>query len=155
MDVKNKNKSKKIGFVIITAITIYLFYCIRKNEEELKNNKFNSIHTKEFQIEDDINLSNSKVLNIKVCVDDIKKNIMKIENDKMENIKRIHKKDEVELWNLETFFLTFFSVILVLFYFSENKKCKNNEYQKDNEKYDDCLIDSEREFLINKEANTN
>ena len=96
------------------------------------------------------------MLNIRVTVDDIKKTIIKEQSEeKLINDIKIQE-FKIELWMIETFFLTLFCIIIGGLYFygvkKENEKkyksIKKN-YMKEHEDYD--LAESEMEYLIKKE----
>ena len=159
--MKNQN-NKKIIFGFIVIFTLILFYGIRRNEEyneliqnEKKENILSINKLLKGQIEDDIFLNNSKLLNIRVSVDDIKKTIIKEEMEKENNDKNNNQKYEIQLWMIETFFLTLFCIIIGGLYFYGIKKeneTKNNFIKKVymNKNQDYYLAESEMEYLINK-----
>ena len=163
--MNGQKNQKKIVFFIIIIITLVLFYGVRKNEEyneKLNENKkveslsFNKLLKS--QIEDDIHLNNSKILNIKIEVDDLKKIILKnqMEKEKEEsnNNKKNNEEIKNELWMIETIFLTIFCIILGGLYFYAYKKENENNYKVIKKNYlndkDYYLAESEMEYLINK-----
>lgn len=171
--MKGQKNDKKIGFFLIIIITLILYYGIRKNEEnhdklqemESKNKKDLSINKLlKGQIEDDIYLNNSKLLNTRVEVEEIKKVILKEEmekeNYKDKNNKKEVERSKIELWKIETFFLSFFCILIgwLYFYAKDNEQKKkieynDNNYRNNNKDY--ILADSEIEYLINKEEFNN
>ena len=171
--MKGQKNDKKIVFFLIIIITLILYYGIRKNEEnydklqemESKNKKDLSINKLlKGQIEDDIHLNNSKLLNTRVEVEEIKKVILKEEMEK-ENYKNKNNKNDVEkfkieLWKIETFFLSFFCILIggLYFYAKDNEQKTKIEYNENNYRNnnkDYILADSEIEYLINKEELNN
>jgi preprotein translocase subunit SecG len=163
--MKEEKNDKKIVFFLIIIITILLYYGIRKNEEKIeqlqemesKTNKDLSLDKLvKGQIEDDIHLNNSKLLNTRVDVDELKKAILKVDKEKENKNKydaNIHKS---ELWKIETFFLSLFCIIIVgLFYYSKENEDKKhiqlNKIKNININKDYLLAEPEMEYLINKE----
>ena len=166
--------NEKIIFFIVIIITLLLYYGIRVNEEN--NEKLNEKKKEEEKssdnkltkghIEDNIHLNNSKLLNTKVTVEEIKKVILK---EKMEKEREENENKEtfrVQLWMIETISLSFFLIVMGGLYFyllNESKKLKNNKkeiysqllnsYKFNESNYN--VIDSEKEYLINKDDDFN
>ena len=156
-----EQKNKKIIFCLIVIITLILYYGIRRNEEnnELIENviKDNLSINKllKGQIEDDIHLNNSKLLNIRITIDDIKKTIRKEEMEKKQIYDNNIRQYKIELWMIETFFLTIFLLIWGVLYFYGVKKENEKKYKTIKKKYmnenqDYYLAESEIQYLINK-----
>ena len=159
--MKEQKIQKKIVFFLIIIITLILYYEVRKNEEyyeKLIENKYEQKFTIDKllkgQIEDDIHLNSSKLLNIKISVDKIKKVIVEEQLEKEKIMKNNNEELRIELWMIETFFLSIFCLIIGGFYFyssKEQNKEKNKyikeKYLKDNRDY--YLAESEMEYLIN------
>ena len=157
MKEKNKDisyliKNKKLIYCFIVIITIYLYYKVRIVEDNLQNNK-NITRNKKEQLENDIHLNNSKLLNIQINKENIK-NLILSEKEKEENDNRIKNEElKFELWKVETFFVTLFFIIFGgLYYYSNKQLEKNNEPEtnyisNDYTKY--FLDESEFEYLIN------
>ena len=156
-----EQKNKKIIFCLIVIITLILYYGIRRNEEnnELIENviKDNLSINKllKGQIEDDIHLNNSKLLNIRITIDDIKKTIIKEEMEKKQIYDNNIRQYKIELWMIETFFLTIFLLIWGVLYFYGVKKENKKKYKTIKKKYmnenqDYYLAESEIQYLINK-----
>ena len=156
-----EQKNKKIIFCLIVIITLILYYGIRRNEEnnELIENviKDNLSINKllKGQIEDDIHLNNSKLLNIRITIDDIKKTIIKEEMEKKQIYDNNIRQYKIELWMIETFFLTIFLLIWGVLYFYGVKKENEKKYKTIKKKYmnenqDYYLAESEMQYLINK-----
>ena len=163
--MKEQKNDKKIVLFLIIIITILLYYGIRKNEEKIeqlqemesKTNKDLSLDKLvKGQIEDDIHLNNSKLLNTRVDVDELKKAILKVDKEKENKNKydaNIHKS---KLWKIETFFLSLFCIIIggLYYYSKENEEKKNiqlNKIKNININKDYLLAEPEMEYLINKE----
>jgi hypothetical protein len=92
--MKEQKNQKKIVFFAIIIITLFLYYKIRRNEEyneELIENqkeiKLSEDKLIKGQMEDDIHLNNSKLLNARINVDDIKKLIIEEQLEKENAIK--------------------------------------------------------------------
>lgn len=169
--MKEQNNDKKIGFFIIIIVTLILYYGIRRNEEnnekilEMKNLDNEAINKIiKGQIEDDIHLNNSKLISTKIDVEEIKKVILEQEMEKEKNnIKNNNNigKLKIELWMIETFFLSIFCILIGGLYLYSSEKEK--EYEKkhntltknniNNNKY--YLEESEMEYLINKDEYEN
>ena len=111
--MKEQKNDKKIVFFLIIIITLILYYGIRKNEEnyeklqEMESKTKNDLSLEKLvkgQIEDDIHLNNSKLLNTRVDTDELKKAILKADTEK-ENINNINRnktnKNKNELWKIE------------------------------------------------------
>lgn len=169
--MKEQNNDKKIGFFTIIIITLILYYGIRRNEEnnekilEMKNLDNEAINKIiKGQIEDDIHLNNSKLISTKIDVEEIKKVILEQEKEREKNnIKNNNNigKLKIELWMIETLFLSIFCILIggLYLYSSEKEKeyeKKHNTLTKDNinnNKY--YLKESEMEYLINKDEYEN
>ena len=160
--MKEQNNNIKIYFIIILFITLILYYGIRRNEEyneeilKAENNEQSQVNKRRNeQIEDDIHLNNSKLLNIKVDVNEIKKNIFDEQREKKDNENKNNENLEVELWKIETFALSLFCIIIgALYFYSVGKGNNLNDscekiYKRI--KDDNGFDDAEMEFLINKE----
>ena len=157
MNEKNKEiynliKNKKLIYCLIVIITIYLYYKIRSIEENLEKNKFITKIKKE-TLENDIHLNNSKLLNIKINKENIK-NLILLEKEKEENDNRIKNEElKIELWKIETFFVTLFFIIFGGLYYYSNKQIEKNSEQETNDIKNDYtkyfLDESEFESLIN------
>jgi len=160
--MKDQKNLKRIYFIFILFITLILYYGIRRNEayiEKILEEDFNEerpINKKRNeQIEDDIHLNNSKLLNIKVGVNEIKKIIIDEQREKENNENKSAQKLENELWKIESFALSLFCIMLggLYFYSIEKENNLNDSYEKnykrikDNNEFDDAEI----EYLINKE----
>ena len=151
-------KNKKFIYCVIVIISLFLFYEVRKDEENLEKLKDNNILNKnrEDQIEDDIHLKNSKLLNMKIDKEKIKELIL-IETEKKNSVTNINKDDQIELWKIQIFFITLFCVIYGGLYYYAYQNEKNNKQINEEKNYiiDDytkyLLDDTEIEFLINKE----
>ena len=166
--MKEQKNDKKIVFFLIIIITLILYYGIRKNEEnyeklqEMESKTKNDLSLEKLvkgQIEDDIHLNNSKLLNTRVDTDELKKAILKADTEK-ENINNINRnktnKNKNELWKIETFFLSIFCIIIGgLYYYSKENEDKNDTYLNKINNYnnnkDYILAEPEMEYLINKE----
>ena len=160
--MKEQKNQKKIVFFAIIIITLFLYYKIRRNEEyneELIENqkeiKLSEDKLIKGQMEDDIHLNNSKLLNARINVDDIKKLIIEEQLEKENAIKNKIEISKIELWKVETFFLSIFCIIIggLYFYSSEQEKKKKykyfrEQYLNNNKEYD--LAETEMEFLIKK-----
>lgn len=160
--MKEQKNQKKIVFFAIIIITLFLYYKIRRNEEyneELIENqkeiKLSGDKLIKGQMEDDIHLNNSKLLNARINVDDIKKLIIEEQLEKENAIKNKIEISKIELWKVETLFLSIFCIIIggLYFYSSEQEKKKKyksfrEQYLNNNKEYD--LAETEMEFLIKK-----
>ena len=159
--MEDQKNDKRIYFIFIVFITLILYYGIRRNEEynekileeDIKEKTLNKKGNE--QIEDDIHLNNSKLLNIKVDVNEIKKNIINEHREKENNENKNTQKLEVELWKIETFSLSLFFIMLGGLYFYSIEKVQNlNDSSEKNYKKlkdDNEFDDAEMEYLINKE----
>ena len=162
MNEKNKEiynfiKNKKFIYFVIVIITLYLYNTVKKEEENihnLSNNRVNNDVNKN-QIENDIHLNNSILLNMKINKEQINKLILnEIEKEKIKN-KNNNEELKSELWKIETFFVTLFCAIFGGLYYYSNKNIENNQNnQEENYINDDYtryfLEESEFESLINK-----
>ena len=160
--MKEQKNQKKIVFFAIIIITLFLYYKIRRNEEyneELIENqkeiKLSGDKLIKGQMEDDIHLNNSKLLNARINVDDIKKLIIEEQLEKENAIKNKIEISKIELWKVETLFLSIFCIIIGGLYFYSSKKKKKKKYKSfreqylnNNKEYD--LAETEMEFLIKK-----
>ena len=160
IESSNFLKNKKFIYSAIVLITLFLYYEVRKDEDNLEKLKENNklIKNKK-EKEDKINFENSKLLNMEINKENIKKLIF-TEKEKEDNNKKIND-DELELWKIETFFLTLFCAIYGgLYYYAYQEEKNNNTNSNDKEKektylFDDytkyLLDETEFEFLINKD----
>ena len=161
--MKDQKSPKNIVYFIIIIITLILYYGIRKNEENYEKIMENQTEQNlaidkllKGQIEDDIHLNNSELLNIKINSEEIKKLIIKEQKEKESNTKNINETSRIELWMIETFFLTVFCIIIGGFYFYSKEKEKKDEIKSNKKKYMDnnknhYLSESEMEYLLNKD----
>jgi hypothetical protein len=159
--MKEQKNQKKIVIFLIIFITLILYYGVRKNEEYYENiieNKYEQKLTIDKllkgQIEDDIHLNNSKLLNIKVNVDQIKRVIIEEQMEKEKIMKNNNEELRIELWMIETLFLSIFSIIIGGLYFYSNKEQNKKKIKPFKENYlnnnrDYYLAESEMEYLIN------
>ena len=156
-----EQKNKKIIFCLIVIITLILYYGIRRNEENnewIENVIKDNLSINKLlkgQIEDDIHLNNSKLLNIRITIDDIKKTIIKEEMEKKQIYDNNIRQYKIELLMIETFFLTIFLLIWGVLYFYGVKKENEKKYKTIKKKYmnknqDYYLAESEMQYLINK-----
>ena len=150
-------KNKKFIYFSIVIITLYLYNAVKKEEEKipnLKKNKINSDINKK-QIENDIHLNNSILLNKKISKEQIDKLILnELEKEKNEN-KNNNEQLKNELWKIETFFVTVFCAIFGGLYYYSNKNIEGNQNnQEENYINNDYtryfLEESEFDSLINK-----
>ena len=150
-------KNKKFIYFSIVIVTLYLYNAVKKEEEKipnLKKNKINSDINKK-QIENDIHLNNSILLNKKISKEQIDKLILnELEKEKNEN-KNNNEQLKNELWKIETFFVTVFCAIFGGLYYYSNKNLEDNQYnQEENYINNDYtryfLEESEFDSLINK-----
>ena len=150
-------KNKKFIYFSIVIITLYLYNAVKKEEEKisnLKKNKINSDINKK-QIENDIHLNNSILLNKKISKEQIDKLILnELEKEKNENNNN-NEQLKNELWKIETFFVTVFCAIFGGLYYYSNKNIEGNQYnQEENYINNDYtryfLEESEFDSLINK-----
>ena len=150
-------KNKKFIYFSIVIVTLYLYNAVKKEEEKipnLKKNKINSDINKK-QIENDIHLNNSILLNKKISKEQIDKLILnELEKEKNEN-KNNNEQLKNELWKIETFFVTVFCAIFGGLYYYSNKNLENNQNnQEENYINNDYtryfLEESEFDSLINK-----
>ena len=160
--MKEQKNQKKIVFFLIIIITLFLYYKIRINEEFNENliesqTEINLSKDKllKGQMEENIHLNNSKLLNTKINVEDIKKLIIKEQSEKENIIKNNIETSQNELLYIETFFLSLFCIIIGGLYFYSSNKENKKKYKSFKEKYlnenkDYYLAESEMEFLINK-----
>ena len=150
-------KNKKFIYFSIVIVTLYLYNAVKKEEEKipnLKKNKINSDINKK-QIENDIHLNNSILLNKKISKEQIDKLILnELEKEKNEN-KNNNEQLKNELWKIETFFVTVFCAIFGGLYYYSNKNIEDNQNnQEENYINNDYtryfLEESEFDSLINK-----
>ena len=154
-------KNKKVLYCVIVIITLLLYHEVRKIEENSAKKRYIDINNniKKTQIENDINLTNSKLLNMRIDKESIQ-NLILLESEKEyeNNINKYKHNDE--LWIIETFFLTLFCAIIGGMYYyakindKEIYKGMNNDdkYYDLEEDYTKFILDEpEIEFLINKE----
>ena len=152
-------KNKKFIYCVIVVLSLFLYYEVRKDEEHLEKIKENNIINKNKQVqkEDDINLTNSKYLNMKIDKENIKKLILEEKEKEEQDIQKKQEEDKIELWKIETFFATLFCVIYGgLYYYAYNGEKKNKPINEENtyliDDYTKYLLDeTEIEYLINKE----
>ena len=162
MNEKNKEiynfiNNKKFIYFVIVIITLYLYNAVKKEEENIQNLSNNRVKNKvnKNQIENDIHLNNSILLNMKINKEQINKLIInEIEKEKIKN-KNNNEELKSELWKIETFFVTLFCAIFGGLYYYSNKNIENNQNnQEENYINDDYtryfLEESEFESLINK-----
>ena len=152
-DIYHFFKNKKIVYCLIVIITLYLYYDVKNKEENIEKlrGKKKFVVIEKQQIENDIHLNNSKLLNMKINKEYIEKLILsEMKNKKNKN----NDEQEIELWKIETFFLTLFCAIFGwLYYYSSqetekiNKIDKNYIYENDYTRY--FLEESELDNLIN------
>ena len=151
-------KNKKFIYFSIVIVTLYLYNAVKKEEEKipnLKKNKINSDINKK-QIENDIHLNNSILLNKKISKEQIDKLILnELEKEKNENNNNNNEQLKNELWKIETFFVTVFCAIFGGLYYYSNKNLENNQNnQEENYINNDYtryfLEESEFDSLINK-----
>ena len=150
-------KNKKFIYSAIVMITLFLYYEVRKDEDILEKLKENN-RIKNKQKENEINFENSKLLNVEINKENIKKLILS-EKETEKNINE-NNQEEMELWKIETFFVTLFCAIYggLYYYAYQEEKNSNNLNNKENDKtyliedYTKYLLDeTEFEFLINKD----
>ena len=110
MEIYDFIKNKKFIYCIIVVLSLFLYYEVRKDEEHLEKIKENNIINKNKQVqkEDDINLTNSKYLNMKIDKENIKKLILEEKEKEEQDIQKKQEEDKIELWKIETFFATLF-----------------------------------------------
>ena len=151
-------KNKKFIYFSIVIVTLYLYNAVKKEEEKipnLKKNKINSDINKK-QIENDIHLNNSILLNKKISKEQIDKLILnELEKEKNENNNNNNEQLKNELWKIETFFVTVFCAIFGGLYYYSNKNLEDNQNnQEENYINNDYtryfLEESEFDSLINK-----
>ncbi len=149
-------KNKKFIYFSIVIVTLYLYNAVKKEEEKipnLKKNKINSdINTK--QIENDIHLNNSILLNKKISKEQINKLILnELEKEKNENNNN-NEQLKNELWKIETFFVTVFCAIFGGLYYYSNKNIEGNQNNQEenyiNNDYTRYFLEEEFDSLINK-----
>ena len=163
MNEKNKEiynfiKNKKFIYFSIVIVTLYLYNAVKKEEEKIPNIKKNKINSdiNKKQIENDIHLNNSILLNKKISKEQINKLILnELEKEKNENNNNNNEQLKNELWKIETFFVTVFCAIFGGLYYYSNKNIEEesnnqniNYINNDYTRY--FLEDSEFENLINK-----
>ena len=151
-------KNKKFIYFSIVIITLYLYNAVKKEEEKISNLKKNKINRdiNKKQIENDIHLNNSILLNKKISKEQINKLILnELEQEKNENNNNNNEQLKNELWKIETFFVTVFCAIFGGLYYYSNKNLEDNQYnQEENYINNDYtryfLEESEFDSLINK-----
>ena len=157
IESSNFLKNKKFIYSAIVMITLFLYYEVRKDEDNLEKLKENN-RIKNKQKENEINFENSKLLNVEINKENIKKLILS-EKETEKNINE-NNQEEMELWKIETFFVTLFCAIYggLYYYAYQEEKNSNNLNNKENDKtyliedYTKYLLDeTEFEFLINKD----
>ena len=150
-------KNKKFIYFSIVIVTLYLYNAVKKEEEKISNLKKNKINRdiNKKQIENDIHLNNSILLNKKISKEQIDKLILnELEKEKNEN-KNNNEQLKNELWKIETFFVTVFCAIFGGLYYYSNKNIEGNQNnQEENYINNDYtryfLEESEFDSLINK-----
>ena len=150
-------KNKKFIYFSIVIVTLYLYNAVKKEEEKIPNLKKNKINSdiNKSQIENDIHLNNSILLNKKISKEQIDKLILnELEKEKNENNNN-NEQLKNELWKIETFFVTVFCAIFGGLYYYSNKNLENNQNnQEENYINNDYtryfLEESEFDSLINK-----
>ena len=151
-------KNKKFIYFSIVIVTLYLYNAVKKEEEKIPNIKKNKINSdiNKKQIENDIHLNNSILLNKKISKEQINKLILnELEKEKNENNNNNNEQLKNELWKIETFFVTVFCAIFGGLYYYSNKNLEDNQYnQEENYMNNDYtryfLEESEFDSLINK-----
>ena len=150
-------KNKKFIYFSIVIVALYLYNAVKKEEEKIPNLKKNKINRdiNKKQIENDIHLNNSILLNKKISKEQIDKLILnELEKEKNEN-KNNNEQLKNELWKIETFFVTVFCAIFGGLYYYSNKNIEGNQNnQEENYINNDYtryfLEESEFDSLINK-----
>ena len=150
-------KNKKFIYFSIVIITLYLYNTVKKEEEKIPNLKKNKINSdiNKSQIENDIHLNNSILLNKKISKEQINKLILnELEKEKNENNNN-NEQLKNELLKIETFFVTVFCAIFGGLYYYSNKNIEGNQNnQEENYINNDYtryfLEESEFDSLINK-----
>ena len=156
--MKEKLNNGKLIYIIIIIITLLLYYIVRINENYLEiKSENNSVDAN--LIDDDINITSSKLLNIKVSVERIKEIIL--ENEKIEIEKKEKKiennREQNNFWKIEIFFLSIFIILFSgLFLWSNDINLLKNllnffMIKKDKEKNNNNNKESEMELLISKD----
>ena len=156
-EIFNFLKNKKLIYFSIVIITLYLYYAVKKDEDNIQKivEKKRKINIDKNQIENDIHLNNSILLNKKISKEQIDKLILnELEKEKNEN-KNNNEQLKNELWKIETFFVTVFCAIFGGLYYYSNKNLEDNQYnQEENYINNDYtryfLEESEFDSLINK-----
>ena len=115
-------KNKKFIYSAIVMITLFLYYEVRKDEDNLEKLKENN-RIKNKQKENEINFENSKLLNVEINKENIKKLILS-EKETEKNINE-NNQEEMELWKIETFFVTLFCAIYGGLYYYAYQEEKN------------------------------
>ena len=156
--MKEKLNNGKLIYIIIIIITLLLYYIVRINENYLEIKSENNSNDANL-IDDDINITSSKLLNIKVSVERIKEIIL--ENEKIEIEKKEKKiennREQNNFWKIEIFFLSIFIILFSgLFLWSNDINLLKNllnffMIKKDKEKNNNNNKESEMELLISKD----
>ena len=156
--MKEKLNNGKLIYIIIIIITLLLYYIVRINENYLEIKSENNSNDANL-IDDDINITSSKLLNIKVSVERIKEIIL--ENEKIEIEKKEKKiennRKQNNFWKIEIFFLSIFIILFSgLFLWSNDINLLKNllnffMIKKDKEKNNNNNKESEMELLISKD----
>ena len=157
-EIFNFLKNKKLIYFSIVIITLYLYYAVKKDEDNIQKivEKKRKINIDKNQIENDIHLNNSILLNKKISKEQINKLILnELEKEKNENNNNNNEQLKNELWKIETFFVTVFCAIFGGLYYYSNKNLEDNQYnQEENYINNDYtryfLEESEFDSLINK-----
>ena len=155
--MKEKLNNGKLIYIIIIIITLSLYYIVRINENYLEIKSENNSNDANL-IDDDINITSSNLLNIKVSVERIKEIIL--ENEKIEIEKKEKKiennRKQNNFWKIEIFFLSIFIILFSgLFLWSNDINLLKNllnffMIKKDKEK-NNYNKESEMELLISKD----
>ena len=155
--MKEKLNNGKLIYIIIIIITLLLYYIVRINENYLEiKSENNSVDAN--LIDDDINITSSKLLNIKVSVERIKEIIL--ENEKIEIEKKEKKNEKIKeqnnFWKIEIFFLSIFIILFSgLFLWSNDinllKNLLNFFIIKKNKEKNNYNKETEMELLISKD----
>ena len=155
--MKEKLNNGKLIYIIIIIITLLLYYIVRINENYLEIKSENNSNDANL-IDDDINITSSNLLNIKVSVERIKEIIL--ENEKIEIEKKEKKNENIReqnnFWKIEIFFLSIFIILFSgLFLWSNDINLLNNMLNffmiKKNKEKNNHNKESEMELLISKD----
>ena len=156
-EIFNFLKNKKFIYFSIVIITLYLYYAVKKDEDNIQKivEKKRKINIDKNQIENDIHLNNSALLNMRISKEQINKLILSEKGKEKIMNKKNNEESKNELWKIETFFVTLFCAIIGGLYYYSNKNIEEesnnqniNYINNDYTRY--FLEDSEFENLINK-----